>query len=256
MPCLLRLRFFLFVLAVLALSAIAAPRPVVLELFTSNSCSSCPPAYVLLDRLATNLDDDTIQLIRLDQHVDYWNQLNWVDRYSSAAYTTRQKQYARDVFGADRIYTPQLVVNGNQEMVGSNARRVRAAIEQPASPAVRPLTIDLQRKDKTVEATVVLAGEPQRKNQTLWLALTQDNVVSRVGAGENAGRTLREDGVVRHLQPAGQPGGSISGDSSYTASLPIPADAQQATLHVVGFVQQPQTRQITAAGITDVPRRR
>ncbi|MDA3919481.1 MAG: DUF1223 domain-containing protein [Salinisphaera sp.] len=251
MPCLSPLRALLILLCAVAAPAIAAPRPVVLELFTSNSCSSCPPAYDLLNSLASKVDDDQVQLIRLDEHVDYWNQLNWVDRYSSAAYTARQQRYAREVFGADRIYTPQLVVNGTQEMVGSDRRRMLAVIAQPASPAVDALAISVQPQGNSVLATV--ANGNVAPGHRLWFAMTQDKVISHVGAGENSGRTLREDGVVRYLQPASPQHSKSSDKDSWTVSLPIPHDAHQATLHVVAFVQQTNTLQINAAGIANVP---
>lgn len=224
-------------------TALATPRPVVLELFTSNSCSSCPPAYELLERVTKSTPDD-VQLIRMDLHVDYWNQLNWVDQYSDPAFTERQRKYARDVFGANRVYTPQLVVNGRREMVGNNARRVPAAITQSDTPAVQPLALELSRDGQSVVAAITLDKRDVPTAARLWLAITEDRVVSHVGAGENAGRTLREDGVVRYLQPVE----NLDADNgSYQHSLALPAGTSSHPLHIVAFVQQTGDHRITAA---------
>lgn len=245
----------LFVLAttLTATSAVAAPRPVVLELFTSNSCSSCPPAYKLLDKIAQS-PPDGVQLIRLDNHVDYWNQLDWVDKYSSHAFTERQRNYARQVFGSDRVYTPQLVVDGRREMVGSNARRVNAAIQQSSAAPLQPLNLSLQQKGNSLTAAIRVGANDLQAPGQLWLALTEDNVVSHVGAGENAGRTLQEDGVVRYLQPVATINHTSGSGHSYRQSITLPDNASGHPLHVVAFVQQSRDHHITAAASQPINR--
>lgn len=229
-----------------ATSAVAAPRPVVLELFTSNSCSSCPPAYKLLDKIAQSAPDG-VQLIRLDNHVDYWNKLDWVDQYSSHAFTERQRNYAREVFGANRVYTPQLVVDGRREMVGSNARRVHAAIQKSGAAPLQPLDLSLNQQGDSLTAEIGVGANDLQSAGRLWLALTEDNVVSHVGAGENAGRTLTEDGVVRYLKPVTAIDKTSGANHSYRHRITLPDNTSGHPLHVVAFVQQSQDHHITAA---------
>src|SRR5262245_9342561 len=116
-----------------------AARFALLELFTSEGCSSCPPADALLARLASEARNAGRRVYALSFHVDYWDRLGWKDRYSSAAYSKRQGEYARR-FRLASLYTPQLVVNGEQEMVGSDARSVeaalRAALARPAQTRI------------------------------------------------------------------------------------------------------------------------
>lgn len=167
---------------------LAQSRPVVLELFTSNSCSSCPPAYELLRELHASPPLEDVQLILLDQHVDYWNDLGWKDRYSDALFTRRQRDYARYVFGSGHVYTPQLVVNGRRDMVGSRRGEVRAAIVEAADEADLDVTLKTASTvADAVDVMVTVAGEV-KSDATVWLALTQDDVVSHIGAGENGGR--------------------------------------------------------------------
>lgn len=237
--------------ALIALPAWAAPRPVVLELFTSNSCSSCPPAYDLLDRITQSAPDD-VQLIRLDEHVDYWNQLDWVDQYSDHDFTERQRAYARDVFGANRVYTPQLVADGQREMVGSNAQRVKAAIQQSGAAPLRALTLKAVRDGASIEATVQTSAQDTQTPGRLWLALTEDHVVSHVGRGENAGRTLTEDGVVRYLAPLAMLGPDHNTSARYHHRISVPDNAQGHPLHIVVFVQQRSNHHITAAASQSV----
>lgn len=238
--------------ALAASSAVAAPRPVVLELFTSNSCSSCPPAYKLLHRIARSTPDNT-QLIRLDQHVDYWNRLDWVDQYSSHAFTQRQRRYASQVFGADRVYTPQLVVDGRREMVGSNAQRVHAAIRQSANAPLQPLALSVDRQGDSLVADIGVDADDLQPPGRLWLAITEDNVVSHVGAGENAGRTLTENGVVRYLTPIATIADPIGTRHDYRHDIRLPDNPSGHPLHVVAFVQQRRDHHITAAASRPSP---
>ena len=168
----------------------------VLELFTSQSCSSCPPADALLGRLKGSQPS----VLPLSLHVDYWNRIGWQDRYSSHAITARQYEYAR-LLGQDGVYTPELVVDGLQGVVGSDPFAVDAAIRRAqAARAERPaIVLGIRRDgaDVTVEAG---AGAGQG---TLLLVGYDDRHVTPVGSGENAGRTLTEINVVRSIAPLG-----------------------------------------------------
>jgi len=221
-------------LTMIPVAAMAAPRPVVLELFTSNGCSSCPPAYTLLSALRDDPPVDDVELIVLNEHVDYWDKLGWVDPFSSSAFTQRQRTYARQVFASNQVYTPQLVVDGVAPMVGSRRNEAVAAIRRQATRPSVPVAITVSRLaasrldiDVRVDPAAVDGAFRVR------VALTQDNAVSRVGGGENGGRTLTEDGVVRDWQLARQDSGQ-----HYRAQLTVPADLDERNAAVVAFVQR------------------
>jgi hypothetical protein len=182
--------------ALLAASpALAAPRPVVLELFTSQSCSSCPPADALLADIAASHAD----VLPLDFHVDYWNYLSWHDRFSLPAATARQRAYAATL-GAE-VYTPQLVIDGTAQAVGSDRAAVTAALVGARTAAAKQEsgttpTLVLADRDGRL-AIDVGAGSSRGK---LLLVGFDPMHVTQVAAGENAGRTLIEVNVVRSLK--------------------------------------------------------
>src|SRR5438477_8572780 len=137
--------------------AAAPPTPVVVELFTSEGCESCPPADVLLQQLATTQPVAGVQIIPLSLHVDYWDQLGWKDRFSSAALTNRQRVYGTR-FNVDSVYTPQMVVDGRAELVGSDGAAARKAIGRAATSARGSIQIRVDRASGAV--TVVAADLP------------------------------------------------------------------------------------------------
>ncbi len=160
----------------------AAAAPVVLELFTSQGCSSCPPADVLLGELAKQPG-----VIALAWHVDYWNNLGWRDPFARVDWTRRQRFYAK-VLG-DEVYTPALVVNGSSMVIGNNGPAVRQAMS--AAPALSvPVAIQRTRSGLEVE----ISGMPD--NGSALLAMYHPEQVTAVAAGENAGRQLRDYRVV------------------------------------------------------------
>jgi hypothetical protein len=176
-----------------AMPAAAAPRPVVLELFTSESCSSCPPADALLMELATGRPD----LLPLGFHVDYWNALGWKDRYASPAATARQRAYAA-ALGAG-VFTPQLVIDGRWQAVGSDHAAVQVAIrraraEPPAGPGLA--TTDANGR------VTVQAGAAAGAGDVLLIGFDSRHT-TQVGAGENDGRSIDEANVVRSLTRIG-----------------------------------------------------
>jgi hypothetical protein len=156
----------------------AAASPTVLELFTSEGCSSCPPADALLGRLAHQPG-----IIALAWHVDYWNGLGWHDPYSSPLATLRQQSYARQL--RDEVYTPALVVNGTHMVVGSDDSAIRAAIGAGAGSAV---PVSLQRTEDGVVAETAAAG----RSVTALLVAYDPERTTPIGAGENSGRHLSE----------------------------------------------------------------
>jgi hypothetical protein len=168
------------------------------ELFTSEGCSSCPPADALLERVVRVAEASGRHVLGLSLHVDYWDHLGWRDRFSSADYTRRQSQYARR-FDLKSIYTPEIVVNGDGECVGSNAGAVQGQIDRALShpSQVTPaLSVAASGQELRVRCDVPRAP----RGSTLSVAWVQSQAVSSPDAGENGGRTLRHANVVRDLR--------------------------------------------------------
>jgi hypothetical protein len=247
------MRHLLFLPMLLALSATgsggsAEPQkpPIVVELFTSQGCSSCPPA----DRLLSKLGKDP-RVIPLAFHVDYWNYIGWSDPFSSKAWSQRQQGYAR-AFHSNRIYTPQLVVSGRTQVVGSDESGVRRSISQAleaepvgqvtVSAAVSPDGPDGRLKITARAKLVRAAGGPL----DLWVAVYETGLSTKVGAGENASRTLANDFVVRRLEKALTLPGSTD-----SAELVLGLDKRwnRENLGVAAFLQDPKTLAIQGAAV-------
>lgn len=182
----------------------SAPRVVVVELFTSEGCSSCPPADALLKELSEQQQLDGVQIVALEEHVDYWNHLGWRDPYSAAEFSQRQNDYAR-LFRTDGAYTPQMVVDGQQELLGSRGREAKEAIRNAAGQP--KAEIILLSGGNTAPGK--LAFEVRIKNLNgisvhgtteLWMAVTEKGLQTDVKAGENSGETLKHAPVVRSLR--------------------------------------------------------
>lgn len=179
-------------------AAAAQVQPVLVELFTSQSCSSCPPADVLLGELAGRPD-----VLALSYHVTYWNRLGWRDRFSLPEATERQRRYAATL-GHNQIYTPQTVIQGQRDAVGSNRAAIAAAI-RAATPGQVRLSL---REAGPVVSVDAGAGEG---SATFWLIGYDRQHVTPVASGENRGRTLTHSHVVRSLSPLGEWRGQAMG---------------------------------------------
>lgn len=221
------------------------PTPILVELFTSEGCSDCPPADVVLQKLIETQPVGGAEIIGLGQHVDYWDRQGWKDRFSSAALTNRQQIYATR-FRNESIYTPQMVVDGRLEFVGSDAGAARRAIERSLTAmhgAVR-ITIDTMTADRV--GVSVSAGDlpaPGRGDRAdIVVAVTEDQLRSDVTRGENHGRALTHAGVVRYLATIGEAGASPA-----QANIPLAADWQRDHLKVVAFVQERHGRAVLAS---------
>jgi hypothetical protein len=180
-----------------------APQPVVVELFTSQGCLSCPPA----DAYLTQLSKDPA-ILALSMHVDYWNGLGWKDTFSSPEVTARQRSYARNL-GAHYVYTPQMVVMGAAHAVGSNRSEVaRLIAEARARVAPAPaVAIDHTARN----ALTIRIGAGQVKGRaTVWLVAYDTRHETKVAAGENGGRTLAYSNVVRGIRSIGAWDGSAT----------------------------------------------
>jgi hypothetical protein len=194
-------------------AARAQPAPVVVELFTSQGCSSCPPADAFLTDLARQRGD----VLPLAFHVTYWDYLGWKDPYSLDAATARQREYARHL-GEDGVYTPQMVVDGAKGFVGSSRSEGLSAI---AAASPKPVPIAIAHDGGSLLVTV---GPGAGTAQVLVVGFDPSHETS-VGRGENSGRTLRETNIVRSLTPIGAWNGS-----ALTLHQPRPAGEAFAVL--------------------------
>ena len=216
-----------------------------MELFTSEGCSSCPPADALLGRLRQEKLADGLEVIPLGLHVDYWNFQGWTDRFSSAGYTQRQENYARR-FHIDGPYTPQMVVDGAAEFVGSDASRARQAIIQAG---LRPQGADVEISSNADGKLLVRvkAAPSASGSSEVMLALTEDNLANKVGGGENSGRELHHAAVVRELRSLGRLG---KGPFEARVPLTLKKDWKTENVRIVVFVQEESGRIDGAAAVT------
>ncbi len=247
-----------------AAPAAAAPI-VVLELFTSEGCSSCPPADRLVSKLVRERAGNGAakanaaaapKFIVLSHHVDYWDRLGWPDRFGSADATRRQRAYAAELATSrgdehGGVYTPQIVVNGATGFVGSHADRARAAIRaaeaRPASVGVQ-LTLTPGTKEGTLTAAAVLEGGAAVPAETrVVFAVTEDGLTTAVKRGENAGERMEHDRVVRVMTR-----GEIK-DRRATAEITLPADVQRDKARVVVLVQRGEGGAVLGADEQPVP---
>ena len=204
-------------LAGLAASAGAERRPAVLELFTSEGCSSCPPAEQFIAELAQRRD-----VLPLSFHVDYWDDLGWRDRFSSAEATQRQRVYAR-VLRRSSVYTPQAVIDGRLDIVGSERQAITMALAAPREGV--PVTIALTGSSIDVRVGLrpeapAVGGPADRGPADVLMVGYLRQATSRIGRGENAGRTLQESNVVRSLQVLGAWNGAARDYQVASGSLP------------------------------------
>ena len=218
----------LFVVFVLSVGA-SAQTPIVVELFTSEGCSSCPTADALLVQLSQMKAPNGTEIIVLGEHVDYWNHIGWTDRFSSPEFTSRQQGYARQ-FELASPYTPQMVIDGQRQLVGNDRSGVEREITQETK-LDKPATVSVQQIGNNVQVAVRSTGAKGK----VFLAVTEDGLSTEVRAGENGGRTLHHAGVVRELRSLG----SLSkGDFDRRLELSLKRDWNPANLKIVVFVQQ------------------
>jgi hypothetical protein len=220
-----------------------AAHPVVLELFTSQGCSSCPPADVLLTKLGAS---GSGQVIPLAFHVDYWNHAGWTDPFSSHSWTERQVDYVR-AFRLEAPYTPQAVVDGAVQIVGSDADALRTAIAAAEKKPAAAIALHLQPEASkvAVEADVDLPESLRDRRWDLRVAVFETGLVTPVGKGENGGRTLHNDYVVRALTSAGK----VEKPSKLSATLKLDKEWNRSNLGVVAFLQDPRSLEIRGASV-------
>ncbi|HET7501836.1 MAG TPA: DUF1223 domain-containing protein [Kofleriaceae bacterium] len=203
-----------------------------LELFTSQGCSSCPAADRVLSKIASAGTFADRAVAPLAFHVDYWNDLGWADPYSQPAWTERQRRYA-DAIGDARVYTPELVIGGVAGVVGSNVAAVTQAIQRAPHPALLSATAAWSKESVTVTATAPSDAD-------VWVAVWEDGTRTKVTRGENSGETLAGDRVVRKLERV-----AAAGQKTSTA---IQLDPRWGTTGAIAFAQRAD-RRITASAL-------
>lgn len=217
--------------------------PVIVELFTSEGCSDCPPADTLLGRLAQSQPIAGAQLIALEEHVDYWDRLGWKDPFSAAVFTARQEQYAR-VFNQDSSYTPEMVVNGQAGFVGSDASRAQREIVR-AMQGPRA-SVSLTRRDPNT-LSVRVTNLPAHETADVLAIIAEDNLTIDVRRGENSGRQLTHWSVVRSLVSLGRFEPKKADTFEAEAKLSLAPEWKRENLHVVVLVQGRNTLRILGA---------
>ena len=224
-----------------AVDAAESASPVVIELFTSQGCSSCPPADRLLTEIDSLRDEHGLPIYCLSFHVDYWNSLGWKDPYSSKLYTQRQRDYSA-AFRSNRVYTPQMIVNGETEFVGSRGADAKAALRSAlATPATTAVTLQATLTSDEASADVEFRVRGHERGSVLNVALVQDEVANEVPRGENAGRELAHVQVVRALK-------AVSLDEAKgKVKLKLSPDLATGALGVIAYVQDPRSMRISGA---------
>ncbi|HZT71451.1 MAG TPA: DUF1223 domain-containing protein [Terriglobia bacterium] len=216
-------------------------RPILLELFTSEGCSSCPPADRLLETFDRTQPVSGADLIVLSEHVDYWNRLGWTDPYSSPLFTERQQEYVRHLH-LEGAYTPQLVMDGQADFVGSDERAIRAGILRAETRPKAAVSVRAQHVGSEVKVSLE-AGDRMRPAE-LYLALANDPAQSQVTRGENSGRTLGHVAVVRNLIRVA----SLPAHGTFAKELTLPLKNENARpWRAVAFLQDSGTGQILGA---------
>jgi hypothetical protein len=220
------------------------------ELFTSEGCSSCPPADDVLGDLAADASRTGRRIYPLSFHVDYWDALGWPDPYGSAAATRRQHGYAR-ALGQQGVYTPEMIVNGRDAFVGSRRSQARRSIESALREREGPrIDIRTRNDDGRVSVDVTISDDP--RGAVLQIALVQQAAESRVEAGENAGRTLRHVNVVRAFQTV-QLNANRTGRAAFPALPQTPGGGSNAVA-IVAFLQDPGTMIVRGAARAELAR--
>ena len=240
--------------------AAAASTPVLVELFTSEGCSDCPAADAVLERLLATQPVAGAAIVGLGQHVDYWDRLGWKDRFSSAAFTNRQQTYGAR-FNLESVYTPQIVVDGRAQLVGSDDGAARRAIEHAAQSPHGSVQIDVDASGAGRPVDGRQGRDPERvalhvnvehlppigrgDRADVIVAIAEDHLRTDVKRGENQGRSLTHAAVVRSMTTIGR--AAADGPTSASADVALGDDWQRDRLTIVAFVQEQRGRTILAS---------
>lgn len=214
--------------------------PILVELFTSEGCSSCPPADALLEKMDALQPVPGTQLIVLSEHVDYWNHDGWTDPYSSASITDRQSAYVR-VLRLNSPYTPQFLVDGTEELQAHNNQQVVQLLQKAASAPKVPMrlaSVSVEPGNPAIVQGRVESDVSSEKHKAdVYVAIALDHAESQVARGENSGRHLSHVAVLTELTKVGklEPGKSVGQDFRVKLKLPGPGPMN---LRIVAFAQE------------------
>ena len=224
------------ILALMAGSALAQ-KAVLVELFTSEGCSSCPPADDLLKLVNGSQTNGGQLVVGISEHVTYWNSLGWSDPYSAPAYTDRQNAYS-ERFHLEGPYTPQMVINGAEQIVGSDRAALLHAVEKEdaESPRMSLRIVSLSVAAGTLTVNLATSGDVPKQGADLMAVLADDSDRSNVLRGENSGRLLAHVAVARSITRVAK----VKTAGDLTVQIPIPASFQATQgHHLILFAQTP-----------------
>jgi len=224
-------------------AAHAADRPVVVELFTSQGCSSCPPADKFMEELAARPG-----VVALTMPVDIWDYLGWADSFAKHEFSLRQQAYAPHM-PSRSVFTPQMIVGGSADVVGSRRDDALALIETVSAPGNQGADLKLAVSGDMVTVDVAAAPALAGTKATVWLARALARREVAIGGGENSGKTIVYSNIVRDLTAIGTWDGAAA--ASFTA--PVRAEGGEACDRIAVFVQKDEMGPILAAGLIDVP---
>ena len=216
----------------------AEPGAVLVELFTSEGCSSCPPADALLRQIEGKQTDSGQLIVGISEHVTYWNQLGWSDPFSSDSYTERQNAYGQR-FHLDSVYTPQMVINGEEQIVGSDRAGLLRAIREGREP--QPISVHINAvsaHDRFLVLEFSITGNIPSGGADLFAAVTDDETKSNVARGENSGRTLSHVSVARSITRIAK----VSSQTEQTIRILLPSPStlsENQGRHLILFAQAP-----------------
>ena len=233
-------KIWLVAVTCLAVAPAYSAAPVIVELFTSEGCSSCPPADAVLERL-----ENSGGAIVLGEHVTYWDHQGWKDRFSAETFTMRQEEYVRR-FRIDSAYTPQMVVNGRAEFVGSGEGRARQEIAKAAREPQAKVELAPEDGQVSIRVSELPAAA---KGADVILAVTETRLDTDVRGGENGGHKLRHTGVVRSISTVGRVDAKASNFAAQ-AHYGLEPSWKRENLKLVVFVQDRTSKKIWGAGAT------
>ena len=218
--------------------------PVIIELFTSEGCDTCPPADKYLQKLAKDQPIAGVEIIPLQEHVDYFDRLGWKDAFSSAQFTNRQGNFYAPFFKQKEVYTPQLIVDGSYILRGSDGNK---PVVQAAGRKKGSVEVKITKTGADLLTAVIKVGDleisPDDK-AVLLIAVTENDLVSKVLAGENKGSTFKHMAVTRYLKSVGP---VTTSGGEFAVDVPLGKDWKQNDLNVVAFIQEIQGRRILGA---------
>jgi hypothetical protein len=223
-------------------------------LFTSEGCSSCPPADAFLKQLDDADRVNDVDVIAIEEHVDYWDRLGWRDPFSSHDWTERQEQYER-VFRHDGPFTPQFVVNGRRDFVGMSSREALQSIVEASTASAAELRLSpTDASPRSAEFSITIENAPpETHSAVLLLAVTERGLSSNVLRGENQGRNLAHAPVLRSLTRVRIPKATQSAVMETKAKVALDPSWKRENLRFVIFLQDPKSLHMVGAAASTLP---